>query len=138
MAVISHIPASESAFENGIRTFLISKIINFPDERKKKFDFYGIFSQVDGIFWHFQYIYDTPHDFLRAFQICLQNFSNSFTTNFRWGEQDILVQLVPRKYSHISIIALFKKIVKGQGGRELNYVYEGSFPGKHIHLRNEV
>ena len=41
MAVISHIPASESAFENGNRTFLISEIINFPDKKKvkKKFDF---------------------------------------------------------------------------------------------------
>ena len=24
--------------------------------------FDGVFSQVDGIFWHFEY-YDTPHDF---------------------------------------------------------------------------
>ena len=42
MAVISHIPASESAFENGNRTFLISEIINFPDKKNKQkemFDF---------------------------------------------------------------------------------------------------
>ena len=41
MAVISHIPASESVFENGNRTFLISEIIIFPDKKelKKKFDF---------------------------------------------------------------------------------------------------
>ena len=55
MAVISHIPASESAFENGNRTFLISEIINFPD-KKKRLIFDGVFSQVDGIFWHFEYI----------------------------------------------------------------------------------
>ena len=36
MAVISDIPASESAFENGNRTFLISEIINFPDKKKQK------------------------------------------------------------------------------------------------------
>ena len=59
MAVISHIPASESAFENGNRTFLISEIINFPDKKKnkkKRLIFDDIFSQVDGIFWHFEYI----------------------------------------------------------------------------------
>ena len=58
MAVISHIPASESAFENGNRTFLISEIINFPDKKnkKKRLIFDGVFSQVDGIFWHFEYI----------------------------------------------------------------------------------
>ena len=51
MAVISHIPASESAFENGNRTFLISEIINFPDKKKKKrLIFDGVFSQVDGNF----------------------------------------------------------------------------------------
>ena len=66
MAVISHIPASESAFENGNRTFLISEIINFPD-KKKHLIFDGVFNQVDGILS----IYDTPQDFLRAFQICL-------------------------------------------------------------------
>ena len=65
MAVISHIPASESAFENGNRTFLISEIINFPDKKtnKKRLFFDGDFSQVDGIFWHFEYEYDTPNDF---------------------------------------------------------------------------
>ena len=36
MAVISHIPASESAFENGNRTFLISEILDFPDKKKKQ------------------------------------------------------------------------------------------------------
>ena len=52
MEVISHIPASESAFENGNRTFLISEIINFPDKKnkKKRLIFDGVFSQVDGIF----------------------------------------------------------------------------------------
>ena len=54
MSVISHIPASESAFENGNRTFLISKIINFPDKKKERLIFDGVFSQVDGIFWHFE------------------------------------------------------------------------------------
>ena len=57
MAVISHIPASESAFENGNHTFLISEIINFPDKKKnkkKRLIFDGVFSQVDGIFWHFE------------------------------------------------------------------------------------
>ena len=51
MAVISHIPASESAFENGNRTFLISEIINFPEKKtkKKRLIFDGVFSQVDGI-----------------------------------------------------------------------------------------
>ena len=42
MAVTSHIPASESAFENGNHTFLISEIIDFPDKKKKTkktFDF---------------------------------------------------------------------------------------------------
>ena len=72
MIIISHIPASEFAFENGNRKFLISKIINFPDKKKTKkkhLIFDGVFSQVDGIFWHFEYIYDNPHDYLRAFQI---------------------------------------------------------------------
>ena len=55
MAVISHIPDSESAFENGNHTFLISEIVNFPD-KKKRLIFDGGFSQVDGIFWHFGYI----------------------------------------------------------------------------------
>ena len=54
MAVISHIPASESAFENGNRTFLISENINFPEKKRLIFD--GGFSQVGGIFWHFEYI----------------------------------------------------------------------------------
>ena len=48
-------PASESAFENGNCTFLISEIINIPD-KKKSLMFDGVFSQVDGIFWHFEYI----------------------------------------------------------------------------------
>ena len=55
MAVRSHILASESQFEKGNRTFLISKIIEFPD-KKKRLIFDGVFSQVDGIFWHFEYI----------------------------------------------------------------------------------
>ena len=53
MAIISHIPASESAYENGNRTFLISEIINFPDKKKptkKRLIFDGVFIQVDGIF----------------------------------------------------------------------------------------
>ena len=57
MAVISHIPASESTFENGNRKFLISEILDFPDKKKiKRLIFDGVFSQVDGIFWHFEYI----------------------------------------------------------------------------------
>ena len=57
MAVLSYIPASESAFENGNRKFLISKIINFSDrtKRKKGLIFDVIFSKVDGIFWPFEY-----------------------------------------------------------------------------------
>ena len=50
MAVISHIPASESAFQNGNHTFLISEIINFPDKKKQRLIFDGVFSQEDGIF----------------------------------------------------------------------------------------
>ena len=48
MVVISHIPASELAFENGNRKFLISEIHDFPD--KKSLIFNGVFSQVHGIF----------------------------------------------------------------------------------------
>ena len=55
MALISHIQASELAFENGNRKFLISEILDFPD-KKKRLIFDGVFSQVDGIFWHFEYI----------------------------------------------------------------------------------
>ena len=69
MVLISHIMASELAFENGNRKFLISEILDFPD-KKKNLIFDGVFSQVDGIFGILS-IYDTPHDFLRAFQICL-------------------------------------------------------------------
>ena len=61
---------TESGFEDGNRTFLISEIINFLDKKKKCSIFDGVFSQVDGIFGILS-IYDTPHDFLRAFQICL-------------------------------------------------------------------
>ena len=49
MVVISHIPASELAFEIGNGNFLISKIGNFP-AKKKRLIFDGVFSQVDGIF----------------------------------------------------------------------------------------
>ena len=49
MALISHIQASELAFENGNRKFLISEILDFPD-KKKRLIFYGVFSQVDGVF----------------------------------------------------------------------------------------
>ena len=48
MALISHIQASELAFENGNRKFLISEILDFPD-KKKRLIFDGVFSQVDGI-----------------------------------------------------------------------------------------
>ena len=48
MALISHIMASELAFENGNRKFLISKILDFPDINKKTND--GVFSQGGGIF----------------------------------------------------------------------------------------
>ena len=58
MVVISHIPASELAFENGNRKFLISKILDFSilvithqiKLEKKRLIFDGVFSQVDGIF----------------------------------------------------------------------------------------
>ena len=51
MALISHIQASELAFENGNRKFLISKILDFSDQKKKKsLIFDGIIIQVDGIF----------------------------------------------------------------------------------------
>ena len=57
MVLISHIPASVLAFENGNRKFLISEIINFSDKKKtkKRLIFDVVFSQVDGIFWHFEY-----------------------------------------------------------------------------------
>ena len=65
MAVISHTPASESAFENGNRTFLISEIINFPDKKKtkKRLIFDGVFIQVDCILR----IYDIPNDVFQSF-----------------------------------------------------------------------
>ena len=53
MALISHIQASELAFENGNRKFLISEILDFPDKKtnkKKRLIFDGVFSQVDGVF----------------------------------------------------------------------------------------
>ena len=53
MALISHIQASELAFENGNRKFLISEILNFSDKKnkqKKRLIFDGVFSQVDGVF----------------------------------------------------------------------------------------
>ena len=53
MAVLSHIQASELAFENGNHKFLISKILSFPDKKKtkkKRLIFDGVFSQVDGVF----------------------------------------------------------------------------------------
>ena len=58
MALISHIQALELAFENGNRKFHISEILNFPDKKKqkKRLIFDGVFSQVDGIFGHFEYI----------------------------------------------------------------------------------
>ena len=56
MAAISYIPASELVFENGKRKFHISKIINLSDKDKKRLIFDGVFSQVVGIFWHFEYI----------------------------------------------------------------------------------
>ena len=56
MAVIYFIPASELAFDKGNRKFHISKIINLSDKDKKRLIFDGVFSQVVGIFWHFEYI----------------------------------------------------------------------------------
>ena len=56
MAVISHIPASESAFENGNCTFLISEMINSPDKKKtkkKRLIFDGVYRPSR---WHFEYI----------------------------------------------------------------------------------
>ena len=50
MASLSHIQASELAFENGNRKFLLSKIIDISDIKKKR-----RFRQVDGIFLHFGY-----------------------------------------------------------------------------------
>ena len=55
MALISQIPASELAFKNGNHKFLFIEIIDFSD-KNKRFIFDGVFSQVDGIFWHFEYI----------------------------------------------------------------------------------
>ena len=51
MALISHIPASELAFEIDNHKFLISEIIDFLD-KKKHLAFFDILS-----------IYNTPHDF---------------------------------------------------------------------------
>ena len=65
MASLSHIPASELAFENGNRKFLLSEIINISDKKTVIFD--GVFSQEDGIF-DILSICNTPHDFLRGFQ----------------------------------------------------------------------
>ena len=56
MSLISHIQASELTFENGNRKFLISEILDFPNNKKKCLIFDGVFSQVDGIFGHFEYI----------------------------------------------------------------------------------
>ena len=53
MALIAHIQASELAFENGNRKFLISEILDFPDKKKykkKRLIFDGVFSQEGGIF----------------------------------------------------------------------------------------
>ena len=58
MAVISQIPASELAFENGNLKFLPSEIINSSAKK----------SNADGILGKC----DTPYDF---FQNCIQNFS---------------------------------------------------------------
>ena len=72
MALISHIPASELVFENGNRKFFICKIIDFSEKKSLIFD--GAFSQVDGIFWHFEYI-KYLHDFWElsktAYKTCL-------------------------------------------------------------------
>ena len=70
MAVISHIPASESAFENGNHTFFINEIINFP-VKKKNVLFLTAFLAMQKAIFDILSIYDTPHDFLRAFQNCL-------------------------------------------------------------------
>ena len=59
MAVISLIPASKLAFENGNHKFLISEILDFPDKKKtkqKRLIFEGVFSQEGGIFLHFEYM----------------------------------------------------------------------------------
>ena len=50
MALIFHIQASELAFENGNRKFLISEILDFPDKRKKRLIFDGVFQPSR---WHF-------------------------------------------------------------------------------------
>ena len=65
MALISHIQASELAFENGNHKFLISEIIDISDKKnvKKGLIFDGVFSQEDGIF-EILSINNTPHDFL--------------------------------------------------------------------------
>ena len=49
MVLISHIPASELAFENGNRKFLI-EMVDFSDKKSLIFD--GVFSQVHD-FWAF-------------------------------------------------------------------------------------
>ena len=69
MALISHITVYRLAFENGNYKFLKSEIIDFSDKKKGLISF-GFFSQVDGIF-DISSIYNTTHDFLRAYQNCL-------------------------------------------------------------------
>ena len=82
MASISHIPASEYAFEKDNRQIYISKISD--DSAKKALISYGIFSQEDG-FFYFLSTYDTPHDFLRAvFKI----FCSLIKANCRGGASD--------------------------------------------------
>ena len=51
MVLKSHTQASELAFENGNRKFLISEILDFPDKKEKKsLIFDGVFSKGGGIF----------------------------------------------------------------------------------------
>ena len=46
MVLISHIPASELAFENGNRKILISEILDFSDKKKQQ-------KKTFVFLWHF-------------------------------------------------------------------------------------
>ena len=54
MPLISHTPASEVAFENGNRKFLIRKIIDFSDKKSLIFDF--DLAKKMAFFAHLEYI----------------------------------------------------------------------------------
>ena len=70
MALISNIQASELAFENGNRKFLISEILDFSDKKtnKKNVRFLTAFLAKNMAFLDILGICNTPHDFLKGFQ----------------------------------------------------------------------